>query len=210
MSLRLARSVSLGPAACVVAGPVHSSVRARAHFPAPLGGGRRRRPGTRRVAPALGSGLSGSCVRTPSGRRVCESRSVSSARSAALRGGWRRRRRPGIRLAAAPRVRAALSCSAAACLIARVLSDRVPRPCSIAELRPLEVPPEIPSLRRSDYAMVTACAFTARRAIGKIELGAGRVSGPFLSTRRARRTAPSNQKDSWPLLDFASVLEDAS
>ena len=78
VSSRLARSslsrpssfaCSLGPA-----GPAHSSVRARAPSAAPRGGGRRRRPGTRRVAPALGSGLSGSSVRTPSGRRcVCES-----------------------------------------------------------------------------------------------------------------------------------------
>ena len=142
-------------------------------------------------------GLAARAFVLPRAVDVCVSRSESSARSAAPRGGWRRRRRPGIRLAAAPRVRAALSCSAAACLIARVLSDRVPRPCSIAELRPLEVPPEIPSLRRSDYAMITACAFTARRAIGKIELGAGPVSGAVLSTRRARRTAPSNRNDLW-------------
>ena len=43
---------------------------------------------------------------------------------------------------------------------------------------------------------------------GSLELGP--VSGAVLSTRRARSTGPSNRKDTWPLREFASVLEDAS
>ena len=189
---------SLGPAS-----PAHSSVRARAHFAAPLGGGRRRRPGTRRVSPALGSGLSGSCVRTPSGRRrVCARRSASSARTVALRDGRRRRRRPGTRLAAAPRVRTASCAVHAALALSRGLSDGVPRPCSMAEPRPLAVPAEILSLRRSDYAMVTASALTAMAIVQALKCGAGPVSDAVRSARRARCTAPKNQKDSWPLPDL--------
>ena len=130
------------------------------------------------------------------------SRPATSARTAASRGGWRRRRRPGTRLAAAPRVRTASCAVHAALALSRALSDGVPRPRSNAKLRPLDVSPEILSLRRSGYAMVTASALTAMAIVQSLLCGAGPVPGAVLSTRRARSTAPSNQKDSWPLGDL--------
>ena len=93
------------------------------------------------------------------------SRPSSSARSAASRDGWRRRRRPGTRLAAAPRVRSVSCAVHAALALSRALSDGVPRPRSNAKLRPLDVSPEILSLRRSGYAMVTACVFSGEQAM---------------------------------------------
>ena len=68
-------------------------------------------------------------------------------------------------------------------------------------------------LRTPIHAMVASVQLLSMRSRSATivwVLGAGPVSDAVLSTRRARRTAPSNQKDSWPLLDFASVLEDAS
>ena len=161
-----------------------------------LSRGRRARVGlvssARAAPPSVGVGGSHSESSRPA--RCVLGAVPRPALAAASRGGWRRRRRPGTRLAAAPRVRTASCAVHAALALSRALSDGVPRPRSNAKLRPLDVSPEIPSLRRSGYAMVTACALAARRAIGKLVEAAGPVSGSVQATRRDRSTAPSNKK----------------
>ena len=85
---------------------------------------------------------------------------------------------------------------------------------AIAERGPSAIHESTPvRLRTPIRAMVAFLQPSSLRLCTKMAtavFGAGPVSDAVLSTRRARRTAPSNQKDSCPLLDFASVLEDAS